>query len=59
MVSGRAFLLSGRLHLESIVTHQIPLTEFEEGFRLMQSGEGIKIVMEVTHQEKLPCPTAN
>ena len=54
-----SFLLSGRLHLESIVTHQIPLTEFEEGFRLMQSGEGIKIVMEVTHQEKLPCPTAN
>lgn len=54
-----SFLLSGRLHLDAIVTHQIPLVDFAEGFRLMQSGEGIKIVMEVTHQEPLPCLTTH
>lgn len=40
-------LLSGRLELDEIVTHQIRLEDFAEGFRLMQSGEGIKIVMKM------------
>lgn len=40
-------LLSGRLELDDIITHQIPLADFARGFGLMQSGEGIKIVMEV------------
>ncbi len=40
-------LLSGRLELDEIITHQIPLAEFARGFALMQSGEGIKIVMKM------------
>ncbi len=40
-------LLSGRLELDEIVTHQIPFADFAKGFGLMQSGEGIKIVMNV------------
>ena len=42
-----ALLLSGRLQLDPIITHQIPLEKFAEGFKLMQSGEGIKVVMNV------------
>lgn len=42
-----ALLLSGRLELEDIITHQIPLEDFAKGFALMQSGEGIKVVMNV------------
>jgi len=30
-----------------IITRQIPMENFAEGFRLMQSGEGIKVVMDV------------
>jgi threonine 3-dehydrogenase len=41
------FLLSGRLNLEPIVTHHLPLVEFERGLKLMQAGEAIKVVLEV------------
>jgi len=41
------FLLSGRLDLEPIITHPIPLEKFEDGFRLMQAGEAIKVIMRV------------
>lgn len=40
-------LLGGRLELDEIITHDLPLEKFDEGFRLMRSGEGIKIVMSV------------
>src|SRR5205823_7304111 len=36
-----SFLLSGRLQLDAIVTHQLPMEQFERGFKLMQSGEAI------------------
>lgn len=42
-----ALLLSGRLQLDEIITHEIAMDEFARGFALMQSGEGIKIVMNV------------
>jgi threonine 3-dehydrogenase len=42
-----SLLLSGRLELDQIVTHTLPMREFERGFQLMQSGEGIKIVLEM------------
>jgi len=45
------FLLSGRLNLEPIVTHHLPLTEFERGLKLMQAGEAIKVVLEVQGQK--------
>lgn len=40
-------LLGGRLELDEIITHELPMEKFAEGFRLMQSGEGIKIVMNI------------
>ncbi len=40
-------LVSGRLELEEIVTHELPMERADEAFRLMQSGEGIKIVLNV------------
>lgn len=40
-------LLSGRLDLSDIITHQLPMAEFAKGFGLMQSGEGIKVVLDV------------
>lgn len=40
-------LLSGRLELEDIITHRLPFEDFAKGFGLMQSGEGIKIVLDV------------
>src|SRR4051812_20149853 len=43
------FLLSGRLNLEPIITHHLPLVEFERGLKMMQSGEAIKVVLEVPH----------
>ena len=41
------FLLSGRLNLDPIVTHEIEMESFDKGFELMQTGEGIKIVMKM------------
>jgi threonine 3-dehydrogenase len=49
------FLLAGRLNLEPIVTHQLPLSNFDDGFKKMQSGEAIKVVLHVPQEEKLPC----
>lgn len=38
-------LLSGRLELDEIVTHEFPIEQYEEAFRTMISGEGIKVLM--------------
>ncbi len=51
------FVLSGRLNLAPIITHHLPLSEFERGLKLMQAGEAIKVILEVPHEESLPCPT--
>jgi threonine 3-dehydrogenase len=45
-----SFLLSGKINLERIVTHQITLDDFERGFKLMQSGDAIKVVMQIPQQ---------
>ena len=42
-----SFVLSGRLKLDPIVTHQLPLEDFNRGFKLMQNGEAIKVVLQV------------
>jgi len=39
--------LSGRIDLREIVTHVLEMERFEEGFALMQRGEGIKIVLDI------------
>lgn len=51
------FLLASHLNLEPIITHQIELADFDHGFKLMQSGEAIKVVLRVP-QEEAPCPTS-
>ena len=42
-----SLLLSRRLNLEPVITHHLPLADFETGFKLMQKGEAIKVVLEV------------
>ncbi len=54
-----SFLLSGRLNLEPIITHVIDMEHFEDGFRMMQSGEAIKVVLKIPQQESLTCQTAS
>jgi threonine 3-dehydrogenase len=51
------FVLSGRIDLGPIITHQLPLDEFEQGFHLMQSGDAIKVVLTVPQENPIPCPT--
>lgn len=51
-----SFILSGRLPADLIITHQLPLGDFKKGFELMQSGEAIKVVLQVPQAEALPCP---
>lgn len=40
-------LLSGRLELDEIITHEFPIEKFETAFKTMISGEGIKVVLDV------------
>jgi len=41
-------LLSGKLELDDIITHEFPIEDFEQAFETMISGEGIKVLMNVT-----------
>ena len=38
-------VLSGRLELDEIITHEYPIEDFETAFATMMSGEGIKVLM--------------
>ena len=38
-----AFVLSGDLRLEPLVTHTLPLTRYAEGVRLLEAKEAIKV----------------
>lgn len=49
------FLLAGQLNLEPIITHQLPLDDFDRGFAMMQRGEAIKVVLQVPQEEGVPC----
>ncbi len=40
-------LLSGRLELDDIITHEFPMSDYQEAFRTMISGDGIKVLMNV------------
>ena len=40
-------LLSGRLELDDIITHEFPLDKYKEAFATMISGEGIKVVLDI------------
>jgi len=41
-------ILSGRLRLDDIITHTLPFERYEDAFKLMQSGDGIKVVLDLT-----------
>ncbi len=40
-------LLSGKLQLDDIITHEFPIEEFEKAFDTMIAGDGIKVLMNV------------
>ena len=40
-------LLTGRIELDDIITHQFPLEQYEKGFDTAMSGEGIKVVLDM------------
>lgn len=40
-----SFLLSGRLNIDPIITHEMPLDQIERGIHLMQTGEAIKVIL--------------
>lgn len=44
----QALVRSGRIDLSAIVTHVLPLEQFERAFELMQSGEAAKVVLSLT-----------
>ena len=48
--NGPNLLLSDRLDLEPIITHQLDMPDYQRGFELMQSGEGIKIVLKIPQE---------
>jgi len=41
-------LLSGRIDLDRVITHTLPLEQYEDAFRAMQSGEAIKPVLRIS-----------
>lgn len=51
-----SFLLSGRLDLDPIVTHILEHDDFDQAFRLMQSGEAIKVVLRIPQGTLPVCP---
>lgn len=40
-------LVSRRVDLDPIITHEIPLRDFEQGFKLMTAKEAIKVILNV------------
>lgn len=52
-----SFVTSGRLNLDPIVTHQIAMADFEQAFKMMQSGEAIKVVLEIPQEKNTTCQT--
>lgn len=40
-------LAMGKLDVRSIITHRLPLEQWEEGFRLVEHREGIKVIFEL------------
>ena len=43
-----AFLLSGKLQLDPILTHVLEMDQFDQGIKMMQSGEAIKVVLKIS-----------
>ncbi len=41
------YLLSGRVPVEAVVSHELPIEQFEHAFDLLRSGEATKIILSV------------
>jgi Zn-dependent alcohol dehydrogenase len=39
--------LAGRLPLDRLVSHRLPLDEVERGFELMNSGEALRVALDL------------
>jgi threonine 3-dehydrogenase len=42
-----SFLLSGRIDLRPVITHQVEFADYDRAFKMMLSGEAIKVVMKL------------
>jgi threonine 3-dehydrogenase len=51
-------VLSGRLNLDPVITHTLPMEEFESGLKMMQTGEAIKVVLKIPQPKEAECRTA-
>lgn len=43
-------LASKKLELEKLITHKLPLSQFKKGFELLESKEGLKVLLYPEHQ---------
>src|SRR5690606_35869077 len=46
-----SFVLSGRLQLDPIITHEIDMADYDKAFKMMQSGEAIKVVLKIPQKD--------
>lgn len=51
-----ALYRAGRLPLDRLVSHRLPLDEVERGFELMHSGDAIRVVLELGSHPTGPTP---
>jgi threonine 3-dehydrogenase len=42
-----AFLLSGRVPVDSVLSHVVPMADYHKAFELLGNGDGLKVVLEV------------
>lgn len=40
-----ALIADGKVRTDLLISHELPLSEWEEAFRLLESGEGIKVLL--------------
>jgi S-(hydroxymethyl)glutathione dehydrogenase/alcohol dehydrogenase len=40
--------MNGKIDIDSLITHKLPLARINEGFELMRAGKSIRTVIEYT-----------
>ena len=56
-LQAEALLRSGRIDLSPVITHRLPLAEFDQAMHLLESGVASKILLQVRRQPALSSPT--
>ena len=46
-LQAEALLRSGRIDLSPVITHRLPLADFDTAMHLLESGEASKILLQV------------